>query len=60
MQVKEIFWLAYRYDPPKHTPLTFIDNRWKHAATCHHGSTIEGERDVFVEDNFYQETVRNS
>ncbi|KAF9650371.1 hypothetical protein BDM02DRAFT_3064302, partial [Thelephora ganbajun] len=27
---------------------------WKHAATCHHGSTVEGECNVFVEDNFYQ------
>jgi hypothetical protein len=33
---------------------------WKHAATCHHGSTIEGEHDVFAEDNFYQEIIRNS
>ena len=27
--------------------------RWKHAATCHQGSTIEGEGDVFVEDKVY-------
>ncbi|KAK7681982.1 hypothetical protein QCA50_014945 [Cerrena zonata] len=26
---------------------------WKHAASCHDGSTINGERDVFVEDEFY-------
>ncbi|KAH9895805.1 hypothetical protein C8Q73DRAFT_689543 [Cubamyces lactineus] len=27
---------------------------WKHAATCHQGSTIEGECDVFVEDKVYE------
>ncbi|KAH9846023.1 hypothetical protein C2E23DRAFT_879867 [Lenzites betulinus] len=27
---------------------------WKHAATCHQGSTIEGEGDVFVEDAVYE------
>ncbi|KAI0349829.1 hypothetical protein OH77DRAFT_1490142 [Trametes cingulata] len=27
---------------------------WKHAATCHQGSTIEGECDVFVEDAVYE------
>ncbi|EIW52808.1 uncharacterized protein TRAVEDRAFT_78296, partial [Trametes versicolor FP-101664 SS1] len=26
---------------------------WKHAATCHQGSTIEGECDVFVEDEVF-------
>ena len=29
-------------------------HRWKHAATCHQGSTIEGECDVFVEDKVYE------
>lgn len=28
--------------------------RWKHAATCHQGSTIEGECDVFVEDEVFE------
>ncbi|KAI0631589.1 hypothetical protein C8Q77DRAFT_1127766 [Trametes polyzona] len=27
---------------------------WKHAATCHQGSTMEGECDVFVEDAIYE------
>ncbi|KAL1943758.1 hypothetical protein VTO73DRAFT_4203 [Trametes versicolor] len=27
---------------------------WKHAATCHQGSTIEGECDVFVEDEVFE------
>ncbi|ETW76436.1 hypothetical protein HETIRDRAFT_244264, partial [Heterobasidion irregulare TC 32-1] len=26
---------------------------WKHAAACHHGSTIDGESDVFVHDDVY-------
>ncbi|CCL98458.1 uncharacterized protein FIBRA_00456 [Fibroporia radiculosa] len=26
---------------------------WKHAATCHQGSIIEGECDIYLEDDFY-------
>ena len=28
--------------------------RWKHAATCHQGSTVDGEGDVFVDDHVYR------
>ena len=28
--------------------------RWKHAATCHQGSTIDGEADVFAEDEVFR------
>ena len=34
-------------------------HRWKHAAACHHGSTIEGECDVFVEDAVYAALVEH-
>ena len=29
--------------------------RWKHAASCHQGSTLDGECDVFVEDHVFQQ-----
>ncbi|TFY73949.1 hypothetical protein EWM64_g10065 [Hericium alpestre] len=28
---------------------------WKHAATCHHGSALDGERDVYIEDALYHQ-----
>lgn len=28
--------------------------RWKHAASCHQGSTLDGESDVFVEDEIWK------
>ncbi|TFK83568.1 hypothetical protein K466DRAFT_554853 [Polyporus arcularius HHB13444] len=30
---------------------------WKHAATCHQGSTIDGECDIFVEDDVFRAVV---
>ena len=29
--------------------------RWKHAASCHQGSTLDGECDVFVEDSVFEQ-----
>jgi hypothetical protein len=33
------------------------DNRWKHAATCHHDSTLEGEGDYFEQDDVYAKLI---
>jgi len=30
---------------------------WKHAAACHKGGNIVGERDIFVEDELYKDAV---
>lgn len=38
--------------------LTLFFRRWKHAASCHKGSRIEGETDIFVEDVFHAEAIR--
>ncbi len=37
--------------------LIFVTRRWKHAATCHQGSTIDGECDIFVEDDVFRAVV---
>jgi len=34
--------------------------RWKHAATCHQGSTINGERDIYTEDDVYNRLIQLS
>ncbi|KAH8105452.1 hypothetical protein BXZ70DRAFT_527243 [Cristinia sonorae] len=48
-KVKEIFWYAPLL------PTVFCDDsdfcRWKHAASCHRGSNIPGETNIFVEDD---------
>ncbi|KAF8319436.1 hypothetical protein DL93DRAFT_2053848, partial [Clavulina sp. PMI_390] len=31
---------------------------WKHAASCHKGNNIEGERDFFVEDDFIYQRIK--
>ncbi|EPS94279.1 hypothetical protein FOMPIDRAFT_1134647, partial [Fomitopsis schrenkii] len=30
---------------------------WKHAAACHQGSTLDGETDVYIEDDIYRAAV---
>ncbi|KAH9917769.1 uncharacterized protein B0H18DRAFT_938232 [Fomitopsis serialis] len=30
---------------------------WKHAAACHQGSTMEGEADIYIEDDIYRAAV---
>ncbi|OBZ72981.1 Meiotic expression up-regulated protein 26 [Grifola frondosa] len=30
---------------------------WKHAATCHQGSTIDGECDIYLEDELYRKAL---
>ncbi|TFY54649.1 hypothetical protein EVJ58_g8736 [Rhodofomes roseus] len=31
---------------------------WKHAAACHQGSTVEGETDIYIEDDIYRAAVQ--
>jgi len=31
--------------------------RWKHAATCHHDSTLRGEGDYFEQDDVYNKLL---
>ena len=32
-------------------------SRWKHAASCHQGSTISGEGDVYEDDFVFQKLL---
>lgn len=36
----------------------WLQCRWKHAATCHRESRLEGERDIFLEDDVWKK-LRN-
>lgn len=54
IKVKEIFWYVITRHSHIALELNETTRRWKHAASCHQGSNIPGERDFFFEDEVYQ------
>lgn len=53
VKVKELFWYVISCSSCNSNLTTLTTRRWKHAATCHASTTIQGETDIFEGDEVY-------